>query len=317
MLGKGYFFHGEETFLVDEAVAQIKASLPQANTCYFTEAITLQNVIEASQTTGLFAQSTLIILKNPDFLKKALDKKAVDQWKKCLQAGVNSQTAIIVYVQGKVDMRKACATFLKKNYTTQQFMPFKDWEEEKFMQWVKQRCQQRNQQLTDDALNLFCQITGIDCRAAVSELETLAVLTAGKPTITLDDIKAACPQAKGSIYDLTESLKTRQYQACFKAFRQLKSAGEDPIKLMGLLIFNIRFYIQLVALKSQPLDSVAKQLGKHPFFIKQVLGPVVKHYKLDQLETIFAALAQLDVDIKSGKINAQSVFSQCPAIICL
>ena len=31
---------------------------------------------------------------------------------------------------------KACASF-EKLYNTQQFMPFKDWEDEKFASWVK------------------------------------------------------------------------------------------------------------------------------------------------------------------------------------
>ena len=211
MLGKGYFYHGLETFLVDEAVEAVKHAHRQANICQFNIDVDLQAVIEATQSTGLFAQETLILIKNPSFLTKSLDKKELEKWKKCLEQGLNDQTCIIVFTHTKVDMRKGMATFLKKKYTTQQFMPFKDWEEEKFMNWIKQRIRDKQLSITDDALSLFYQITGIDCRTAVSELETLSILTAGKSTISIADIRSACPQAKGSIYDLTESLKTRQY----------------------------------------------------------------------------------------------------------
>ena len=49
----------------------------------------------------------------------------------------------------------------------------------------------------------------------MSELETLSILTAGKSTISIADIRSAC-LVKGSIYDLTESLKTRQYKSVLK-----------------------------------------------------------------------------------------------------
>ena len=152
---------------------------------------------------------------------------------------------------------------------------------------------------------------------AASELETLALLTAETAEITIADIRAACPQAKGSIYDLTESLKTRHYASCFKAMAQLRVAGEDPIKLMGLIMFNIRFFLQLCMLKGTPVESIAKQLGKHPFFIKQVMGPVLKHYTQPTLELIFDKFATMDYNIKSGKISSDVLFNVGPALLCL
>lgn len=316
MLSKGYFFHGLETFLVDEAVNQVKKQCVNASISVFKEDISYQDVLQATQTTGLFASSSLLILKNPHFLTKTLSKGDVEKWKSLFKNGLNEQTCIVVVTYGKVDMRKACASFLKKLYNTQQFMPFKDWEDEKFASWVKARANSLHKKLSDDALNLFCQITGLDCRQAANELETLSVLTQGKQDILVSDIRLACPQAKGSIYDLTESMKTRDYKMCFEAITKLKMAGEDPIKLLGLVTFNIRFFMQLLSLKHKSMDIIAKELGKHPFFIKQVMGVIEKKYSLTILANIISKLAEIDVNIKSGKVNPRLLFSLAPALIC-
>ena len=103
---------------------------------------------------------------------------------------------------------------------------------------------------------------------------------------------------------------------CFEAITKLKMAGEDPIKLLGLVTFNIRFFMQLLSLKHRSIDIIAKELGKHPFFIKQVMGVIEKKYSLTILANIISKLAEIDVNIKSGKVNPRLLFSLAPALIC-
>ena len=71
---------------------------------------------------------------------------------------------------------------------------------------------------------------------------------------------------------------------------------------------NLRFYLQLLAGKNDgktPQD-IAKELGKNPYFVTQVMPFVQKAYTFDQLRALFHHLAKTDLAIKSGKIQAEA-----------
>ena len=70
-MAKGYFFYGQEVFLVDEAVESIKNQHVEKQLTVFEDQISIQTVIQTVQSTGLFATGNLIILKNPAFILKS------------------------------------------------------------------------------------------------------------------------------------------------------------------------------------------------------------------------------------------------------
>jgi len=311
-----YFFHGLETFLVDEAVNSIKSKHNDAQISFFEEDCNINTIIETTQSSGLFASTNLIILKNPTFLTKTLTKEETTQWVE-LFSTITEPNTMIIYNHGSIDLRKKLASTLSKKYQSQRFEPFKDWEDEKFMQWIKTRITQHNYQISPDALNMLCQISNKNLQQCANDINNIITYIGDKNEINLTDIKAMCTIEQSNIYKLTESIKKRDYQDCFKIFQQLKLAGEEPIKLIGLLTANFRFFIQLLLLQKEPEANIAKQLGKHPFFIKQTLNQIKKTYTVDHIKIIINALAKLDYQIKSGTTNAKIIFSSMPKTICL
>tara|TARA_Y100001970_G_scaffold202294_1_gene246244 strand:- start:4723 stop:5676 length:954 start_codon:yes stop_codon:yes gene_type:complete len=311
-----YFYHGTETFLVDEAVNNIKSQHTTAQLSFFEKDYDINTIIEKTQSTGLFATTNLIILKNPLFLTKTPSKEETAQWLTLFNSIKNPNT-LIIYTYGTIDLRKKLASTLSKQYQSQRFEPFKEWEDEKFMQWIKARLTQNNYQISPDALNMLCQISNKNLQHCTNDINNIITYIGNKNEINIADIKAMCTIQQSNIYKLTESIKKRNYQDCFKSFQHLNIAGEEPVKLIGLLTSNFRFFIQLLLLQKEPESSIAKKLGKHPFFIKQTLNQIKKTYTVDHIKIIIKALANLDYQIKSGTINAKIIFSSIPKTICL
>jgi DNA polymerase-3 subunit delta len=311
-----FFYHGEETFLVDEAVSRVKNQHQSAQCHVFENQCLLPNLIEITQATGLFASTTLVLLKNPECLTKTLSKEDTQQWLDLFKS-LPETTTLVIYSHSSVDLRKKLASTLSKTYTSQKFEPFKDWEDEKFLQWLKSRISLHKKTITPEALAMLGNISNKNLHQCANDLINIVTYMGERTEMTLEDIKAMCSTEQSTLYKLTESIKKRNYQDCFKLCQLLKTSGEEPIKLIGLLAANFRLFTQLLLLQNQSEAQIAKTLGKHPFFIKQTLTQIKKTYTLAHLKTITQNLAKLDYEIKSGKINPSILFSAIPKTICL
>jgi len=310
----GHFFYGTEHWLIDEAVSALHAtSFPNHDIQRFDgEACTLEAVGSATQHMGLFASQTLIILKNPAFLSKSPSKEDAKRWVTLFKTGVGTQCAITVIYYGSPDMRKSCASALKKTFKTAHYDPFKEWESDKFSAWIAARATAKGKPFSPAALDLFCALTGNQRQRAAADLDVLCLLTT-TPTITEEAITASCSTAQAQLYHLLEALKSRDIPTCFKQLRLLKEQGEDPLKILGLVVSQCRFFIQLLLLSELGAAGIAQKIGKHPFFVKQVLRVVTQHHRLPSLVALLRDCARLDRAIKTGTLHPTVVFSVLPA----
>ncbi|RAP27960.1 DNA polymerase III subunit delta [Candidatus Marinamargulisbacteria bacterium SCGC AG-343-D04] len=316
-LGKIHFFFGNETFLVDEALQKCLSPHPSIDPVFFEGDIDIKSILNTSMSTGLFSSQQLIVIKNPSFFSKNPSKTDIDLWCDLFKKPVNPDTGIIIINHGSVDQRKKIASTLKKHASFQLFEPFKDWEQEKVSHWIKQRLQAANKRIDDDALILLQSICGMSLRTCANEIETLCVFLGEESHITLNHVKQFGSEAQSSIFDCLEGLKKRDYKTVFSSIQILKNSGEDPIKFIGLLSATFRLYLQILYLHSHRHSDaqIAKETGKHPFFVKQLLYSIKKHYSVDDVSSIMIQLAEFDVNIKSGKLKPAYVFSKFPSLI--
>tara|TARA_A100001015_G_scaffold246217_1_gene282531 strand:- start:1458 stop:2411 length:954 start_codon:yes stop_codon:yes gene_type:complete len=315
MLGKGYFFYGNESFLISEEVQSIKQMLKSANINYFENDIDFNKVLQATQTTGLFASETLIIIKNPIWLKNKLTDTLTKQWVELFKTTISKQTCIIICNYTAVDMRKKIPAILKKTFISKQLEPFKDWEQDKLLQWITTRIKKKNKSISAEALEMLATISGNSLEKCASEIETLCVYIASKNQIEIQDIKSFCTQEQATLYEFSESIKNKNYSVCYKLLQNLKRSGEDPIKLLGLVSANFRLYFYILSNKHIGEHQIAKQLGKHPFFIKQILKTIEKKYTVQKVGEIIKQLATCDYEIKSGQKKADFLFYKLPFLI--
>lgn len=315
MLGKGYFFYGTESFLINEHIHSIKASLPNANCSNFSSDIEFNDVLQATQTTGLFASESLIIIKNPIWLKNKLSDALTKKWVDLFKSSISEQTCIIIANFSSVDMRKKIPATLKKVFQTKQLEPFKDWEQDKLLSWISNRIKQKQKTIDGDALEMLATISANSLEQCAGEIETLCVFTANKSQIELNDIKAFCTQEQATLYDFSESIKQRNYKQCYILLQRLKKSGEEPIKLLGLVAANFRLYLQILSLKNLGENAIAKRLGKHPFFIKQLLKSISTTYTIRDISKIISELATYDYEVKSGQKKPDILFQKLALII--
>ncbi|PIZ74565.1 DNA polymerase III subunit delta [Candidatus Peregrinibacteria bacterium CG_4_9_14_0_2_um_filter_41_14] len=103
-----------------------------------------------------------------------------------------------------------------------------------------------------------------------------------------------------SIFDLTDALTSTNKQNKLTILHNLYHRGEDLIRLLYMLINQIRL-LTITHLVNSNFDKVA-ELKIHPF-VQQKLKQQSRNITLPKLQQIYARLQYLDEAIKTGKIK--------------
>lgn len=311
------FVYGDETYLVEEHVRAFKTTHASLSLDVFKEVFDLDNVLRSVTTQDMFSSGKCVIMVNPFFLFQRLDDAVQVRLEHVLDSAEKSDYPILIVALGKkVDGRKKVITRLKKIAETKEYASFKDWEQDKILAWVSSRISESGKRVEKDALLALEQVGGVNLRVLASEISKLLLYVGNRDVITLHDVTAVTSGGGASIFRFSEAFRDRNVPAMTLELDRLLNDGEEPLRLLGLIVSNVRLYFQLLTLAAerQSVQQMGKVLKKNPYFLKRLLPAVQRSYSLDRLRELYASLAILDRDIKTGKVAAglglQLVISQ-------
>jgi DNA polymerase-3 subunit delta len=299
------FVFGEETFLVEKYLETLKKNTEEV--IQISGPNLMSEWAIQGQSLSLFSAEKVIVLTSPWFLEKAPTEPENKAILAQLEAARTSPDPTVIWCPSKVDLRKKWASWLKKNVPTTEFVAFKDWEQQKVMGWIQDWGKSLGKKISTESAVILEQMGGTNLRYLASEIEKIAVFCGEKQEITPQDILAVSAGASGRIFMLTEALKSKDLPTALQALSRLKEDNEDPIKLMGLVVATLRFYLQILDgyRRKRSLPDMAQELGKNPYFLKQVAPVVQKKYTLESLQKAYCKFSELDLAIKSGRMSAQ------------
>ena len=303
MVEKLNFVYGEESFLIEQCVTDLKKSVPDATVETLAPDADWEALNQAITGMSLFDTNKVFVWRHPWLITSALEKKDMDALKAVIEALNESEHVLIVHTDKKVDQRKKGVSFLKKNAGfVKKFDQFKDWEQDKMINWLSSYVSQKGAAIDDKALYALVDLGGKNCRHLAGEIDKAMVFLGDKTHITLETVLSICSGVNKGIYDFNEAMKKGNLKQIMTELTSLLNHGEDPIKLMGLVTANIRFYYQLLSMeKKASFQAIAKALGKNPYFVKLLLPEIKRGYTLEQCTALYHRLADTDLAIKSGK----------------
>ncbi len=141
--------------------------------------------------------------------------------------------------------------------------------------------------------------------APTHQLEQLYMLAQSK-TIAKGDIDALFPELElGEAFGLIDALMSKQPRTYISILRLLEAQGEDPHKLLGLLVWQMEqlayvAHAKEVGMSDQALMSAT---GMKPFPLKKAKAALRSYGKADVLRMI-ATLSRIDIGSKTGGIPA-------------
>ena len=107
-----------------------------------------------------------------------------------------------------------------------------------------------------------------------------------------------------SIFKMTDELGARNLREVLHIFRLLVESGEEVIGIFFMLVRHFRIMIQVkdLVMKGMRVGDIARQIKSHPFVVSKMIGQI-KNFSDRDLKIIYANLAKIDYDFKTGRIK--------------
>ncbi|MNI12940.1 DNA polymerase III subunit delta [compost metagenome] len=202
----------------------------------------------------------------------------------------------------KLDERKKIVKALKERDAA---LPFLSLTPEELQQWVNKQANRNGFTFAQGADEQLILYTGGHLQALSAEIEKISLYIGQGGTITLDHIdQLVARSTEQNVFILIEDIVQLRLERAFVILEELLKQKEEPIKILMLIARQFRIIMQVKELSKQGYSGqqMASQVGLHPFAVKVAEGQA-KKYDVRKLSMILSQLADLDYQMKSGKID--------------
>jgi len=298
------FLYGSDTYRsrrkLNEIIEQYrKIHKSGLNLKYFNgENLNFQDFKDEVQSVSMFAEKKLIILENVNKNKIFKEKFLANS-----KNFADSDDLILFYEAGGTSTNDSLFKFLRKSGQSQEFQPLAG---QRLKNWVKKELKNYKVNISPEALDQLINYTGNNLWRLTNELSKLANFKR-QQKIELDDVELLVkPEIETDIFETIEAvaLKNRK-KALLLIYNHLKK-GDSPLYLLSMINFQFRnlLIIKDLTEKNYSYNSILKMSKLHPFVLKKSWS-LVNKFTLLELKKIYQKIFQVDLAIKTGKINPE------------
>ncbi|MBQ1300238.1 MAG: DNA polymerase III subunit delta [Erysipelotrichaceae bacterium] len=263
----------------------------------------ISELIADLQTVPFFSDNRVVIVENPGFIvsPKVNDEPFVNALVSYFKKP-NESTTFIIYIDQNIDRRRKALNTLVKYMKREVYDTLS---EEDFQQAVNEDLRNSGLKLDFDSRNELMQRLPLDLDNWKNELEKLKLYPEKIDREVIRQLVAK--PLESNVFELTNAVNTRNTARAIEVYHDLLVNNKNDIQgLIGLLAVQFRFMLQAVTLMEQGYNQkeIAEQLNCRE-------GRVYMAFKNSgsrnsrQLLKVLDSLAQLDQNIKSGKVNPQ------------
>lgn len=247
-LAQLYIFHGEEKYLLEYYLTQIRKLLAgnafsEFNYKRFEGSINVDELADACDMLPAFAERTLIEVRDFDMFKAGEDAK--QKLFNILSDLPDYVCLIFVYdiAEYNPDGRQKLAVFLKK---AARIVEFNVQEQSKLIKWIKTHFSEAGKTIDTPTAEYLAFITGGLMTRLNTEIDKVSAYT-NEDNITRATIDAlVTPVLDAVTYQLTDHIADNDFNAAAAVLFDLLSMREPPHKLMFSISLKLR---QLLAAK--------------------------------------------------------------------
>ena len=262
-----YIFFGEETYLMQQAVAELRSLLVPAGFEEFNyhrltgKGLTVQELTEAVEAMPMMSQSTFVTVTDMDVFK--LDEAQRTALVSLLEDFPEYCTLVFLYRQlpYKKDGKLKKLTAAVAAHTTE--IEFAPQGRQKLQKWVRRRFAAFDKELDDNAIDHLLFTCGSLMDGLVPEINKIAAYAKGK-RVTVADIDAvADPVLDARIFDMTNAVTARDYDRAAAVLAELLRMQTEPIAILAVLGRELRqLYTARLALDGKKDAVWVKELWR-------------------------------------------------------
>jgi len=302
-----YFIYGEDSYSakskLEEIVLGYKEKHKSGLSLIYIDADKkkFKDFYSELKITSMFAEKKLIILKNA-----FEDNKFQEDFLENIENLEETQDIVVIYEDGSPDKRGKFFKALQKNIKCQEFNYMQP---AMLKKWVAHEfdLQSGKAKINTDALDLLISFVGSDLWKMANEIKKLSSYKAGSIVEKKDIELLVKPNVENDIFKTIDALASKNKKLALSLFHKYFDDGEAPLYLLSMIAYQFRNLLVIKELQeaNTPYGLIAKKSGLHPFVVQKSYY-LCNQFSFLQLKKIYQKIFQVDSDIKTGKIEAET-----------
>ena len=327
--------HGEDTFRSRKRLMALREGFKKkydpkgTNITTYSVPFDLGQIRNSLAQVGMFAKKRLVVLYDFYSTSTSADREKFNEW---LSKDAFPDSVIICWEGkdlGKPSVVKKTKTPSKskkpKTATSKISWPehakveiFEPLAQAQLLAWIRQEVKRLGGTIVPVAVSQLENNIGPDLWTMGNILAQLVAAASGKPI----DLPMVNEWTKSplddNIFHFTDALSARNLAEALTLFQSQLNLGVHPLVLHAMLIRQTRALVLVEECLKQKMATgeIAQETGLHPFVAQKAIVSV-KRFKTDELQNLFIKLADLDVEIKTGKIEPEIALADFIAKACL
>ena len=271
---------------------------------YDMETTSLSTVLSDAITVPFLEELNIIILKNPKFLTKSATstKDEIKAMLKYLKNPCDSTLLIIDATNTVINQSNEIYKMLKN---VARIIDYPDPEEIELKGWIVRSFDANGIDIKDDALTLLLEYIGDDQARLSQEIDKLSSYVGKGGTIRKEDIKLLVSKnINNEIYLLIKAIINHDLALTNQIYDNLITHTKDSLTIFSLISNKFKELLSTYRLLKYGYSQsdIAKfynvSTGKAYYIVQEA-----RAFKLSDLEFYIDKLAELDYQIKSGKLD--------------
>jgi DNA polymerase-3 subunit delta len=185
--------------------------------------------------------------------------------------------------------------------------------------WIIKKAGDSNASIEPGAAELLGKLVGVDLRTLDKELEKLALYVGGQRPIQIADVELLVPyNEEAENFGLANAIGQRNAHKAYDQLYKLLDEGKHPMAILGSIAAQTRGLLEVKDLAERgmsPMEIANKKGWSSDYAAKMRLREAAR-FSTSRLEEILAMLLQIDLDIKTGRVDSRLALDTLIARLC-
>ena len=293
-----YLLYGSKSFNIKKEIEKIKKEFNPINISkYDLTTNTLKEAIEDANTISLFEEKKLIICENALIFTRGYNTES-EILEEYLKNPNPNTTIIFINNHESIDGVKKITKEIKKVGTVLEF-------NNNYNPHDLIKKELKNYKISQANINMIIDRVGNNPLIIENEINKIKLYKNDDLTITDQDIiNITTKTVDVDIFKLIDYIITNNKDKALELYHEMLKINEEPIKIIILLASQFRIMYQAKELLKQGMmkKDIASTLKIHPYRIELAIKNS-QNYESKTLLKYLNYLADLDINIKTGKVN--------------
>jgi DNA polymerase-3 subunit delta len=332
-----YYVWGEETYMLDEAVeAIIGHAAPDGVNDFNFDSFQGKNssgdaIVSACEMLPMMVERRLVVLRDA----QELPMSELEKLGSYLD-NPSPTTCLVVHARTtkkKLDGRKSVVKKLKKAGMSCEFGALYENEVGEILQ---KQAARRGLRLTAASTAYLIEAVGTDLASLDKALDKIDLYIGDSTDSSNEGASGQGPSKQGprrveaevlkevvadtkvrTVFDLTDALGDRQFEAALKILDSMLLDGEPPLRILAMIARHFRIVAKLhdPSIRNDSKYDKARAVGVVPYFLKDYQRHAGK-FPTTEIEAIRSRLLAVDRALKSSGLNDRTVMERLLYDIC-